>query len=276
MRRRQKFIAENYTYTKEDIEKLVEEKKKRKGVTNIGLAKTKIDAEIKAVQAEVDACRQRVKEVTDSQSESIYDDDDEPREIRQAKAMLKSAEEKLANKNEEKKRIFIAEKKRINTLKSSARVQNWERVNELAKAENQTADFESYKQRQIEAAEKAERTEFDPFARRKVKPKLLWEVGGNDKEESNPESAPESSQKVDSRLPPKEDANQGEGKENIALQSQAKPDVQFAIDEEAWAKRSVIDMVNGDETKSSYLFKNQIRRGLSLVEYQERKAAGTL
>lgn len=276
LRKRQKTISENYTYTKEDIEKLVEEKKKRKGVRNIGLAKTKIEADIKAAQAEVDDCAKRIRDVMDNISDSMYDDDDEPLVLREAKALLKTAEETLASRREERKKILLAEKRRLLSLKSS-KIQDWERVNQQARTENQTADFESYKERQLEDALKAQQTEFDPFARRKVKPKLLWEVGtGNDNESKTQNEDVDTAQPVISTSTP----IKGEGeddKENVIQTPAEKPDVQFSIDEEAWSKRiSTATVVTDGESTEYYVFKPQARRGLSLAEYQERKASGTI
>ena len=243
---------------------------------NIGLAKTKIEAEIKAAQAEVDECAQRIRNITDDLADSMYDDDDEPLQLREAKAMLKTAEDKLANRHDEKKKIFLAEQIRLAALKSS-KIQKWERVNEQARVENQTADFESYKQRQLEEALKAEQTEFDPFARRKVKPKLLWEVGGGNEDESKPKDVDVVTTPQPPVLTSTPSNDEGEGKENIIQLQTEKPDVQFAIDEEAWAKRISKSSAFTDGDSSDYfVFKPQVRRGLSLAEYQERKAAGTL
>merc|ERR1719215_2121825 len=217
MRKRQRTISDNYTYTKEDIEKLVEEKKKRKGIANIGLAKTKIEAEIKAAEAQVEECRNRVKmsEEAANDMDMDYDDDDEQSPVGKAKAALQVAEERLASRHKEKEYILAAEARRTKAMQQSKKIQDWERVNEQNRNENKNADFESYKERQAEAAARANKEEFNPFARRKVKPKLLWEVGG--KADGEVDEKPETNQSKISEnnaSTTTEDKSTDSGKEN--------------------------------------------------------------
>ena len=279
MRKHMRAISENYQYTKEDIDKLVEEKKKRKGVTNIGLAKTKIEADINAARAIVNECTVKLdKAIKESENDGMLDVDEESDIVRAARNALQKAEEKLQTRLNEKEKIIIAEKRRRVAISKSSKAQNWEKVNELAKQENRAADFESYKQRQMEAAAKAKNPEFDPYARRRVKPQLLWEVGGRDDDEKKEEPEAQGGQ------PAKEEANDStavnknkelEVKKPLFQNISRRTNVDFAIDEEAWVNR-ISSSMTGDADSDVYVFKNQIRKGISLAEYQERKASGKL
>merc|ERR1712087_941576 len=74
---------------------------------------------------------------------------------------------------------------RINKLKKSSKVQNWAKVNQRARLANQNADFRAYKEEQErEKTQGSAEPKFDPYARRRQKPKNLWEVGGPKQEKS--------------------------------------------------------------------------------------------
>jgi RNA polymerase-associated protein RTF1 len=172
--------------------------------------------------------------------------------------------------------------KRKKKLSRRQKDQNWAKVNERAAKINQNADFESYKEQQAKKeaeAKSGSEPRFNPYARRKVKPKILWEVG--QKEEKKDDDATNA---VDNET--REDAGTIEAtKDNQVMNDVPQEDVlasqkaaflgerhQFSIDDEALAPDATTILgINRKKHKGTPL-----RKGLSLAQYQERKAAGTL
>jgi hypothetical protein len=73
---------------------------------------------------------------------------------------------------------------------------NWAKVNQRNKELNEAADFEAFKEQKARAEAEAKsggQPKFNPYARRKVKPKMLWEVGQKDekKDDDPKEKGPE-------------------------------------------------------------------------------------
>merc|ERR1712161_11740 len=121
---------------------------------------------------------------------------------------------------------------------------------------------------------------FNPYARRKVKPKNLWQVGQGDEKKERDENR-------DPELPL--NTKDGTGKTNGGIHvNSTRPLVQeqhgkasalsqshqFAIDEETLAQTSFLSGIGGLTSKKNT--KMRVRKGLSLTEYLERKAVGTL
>ena len=119
---------------------------------------------------------------------------------------------------------------------------------------------------------------FNPYARRKVKPKNLWQVGQGDEKELRDE-------KKDSEAP----FNDGTGQTNGDITVNSTPPLvqeqqgkaaalsqshQFAIDEETLAQTSFLSGIGFLTAKKNT--KKRVRKGLSLADYLQRKEAGTL
>lgn len=281
LRKKQDNLVNNYTYTKEDVEKLVTEKKKRnKKASNIGLEKTHIAIAVQAAKDAVKAAEERLEEARVAQMEA--DDavaSTTESNVTKAREELEDAKALLEERIHEQKRILKDEEDRINRLKGSSKVQNWVKVNQRARLANQNADFLSYKQQLAkEKAEASAEPKFDPFARRKVKPKNLWEVGGkqsNDKgsddanglEEEKKDSHP--SEDAATSKDTDKDSKQVENGEAQKLETtgQSAP---FVFDDDI----NIGDIANlGLGLKKAT---NRTRKGISLDDYQSRKAAGTL
>lgn len=283
--RRQDELVNNYTYTKEDIENLIKEKKKRsKKASNIGMEKTLI---ANAVQAARDAVEEAKLRLEDAKVQRMEASDSligiAESNVTKAKEALEDANVNLQEKITEQQRIHKDEHDRINKLKKSSKVQNWVKVNQRAKLANQDADFQSYKEhRAREQAAGSAEPKFDPYARRKVKPKNLWEVGAKDKTtESKSNDAVQEEKKDSSHPSDRDDSNTGKDgdKENKRNDIPETPKVelpgqtnQFAYDDEI--------MIGGDITNIGGLgakkSRTRVRKGISLDDYQERKSAGTL
>mmetsp|Transcript_9247 Transcript_9247/g.16809 ORF Transcript_9247/g.16809 Transcript_9247/m.16809 type:complete len:150 (-) Transcript_9247:363-812(-) len=148
---------------------------------------------------------------------------------------------------------------------------------------NRQADVGAFKEKDTAVDRAASgKPVFNPYARRKVKPKILWEVGqkeekkdGEEKKDTEvatagPNAAPqtngEKNADADSTPPLVQEQH---GKAAALSQSH-----QFNIDEEIMAQSSFTTGIGGLTSKKSIA--NRVRKGLSLAEYQERKGAGTL
>lgn len=278
LRKRQDNLVNNYTYTQEDIEKLVTEKKKRnKKSSNIGLEKTHIAIAVQAAKDAVQEAERRIEEAKIQQmeaedTESLNADNN----LAEAKEALSQAKALLEERIEEQKRILKDEEDRINRLKGSSKVQNWVKVNQRARLANQNADFLSYKEQLAkEKAEASAEPKFDPFARRKVKPKNLWEVGGKQSSEKSADTGAVEEEKKDSH--PSEDAaakDAEKAKRDEAAEAQkldaAGQSAPFAFDDDI----NIGDIANlGLGLKKPI---NRARKGISFVDYLSRKEAGTL
>ena len=277
LRKRQDNLVNNYTYTKEDIEKLVTEKKKRsKKAANIGLEKTHIAI---AVQAARDAVKEAEQRIEDAKIEQMEADDSlagvAADNVVKAKEAYEKATALLEMKIEEQNRILKDEEDRINRLKGSSKVQNWVKVNQRARLANQNADFLSYKQQLAkEKAEASAEPKFDPFARRKVKPKNLWEVGGKNATDKTSDAGVEE-EKKDSH--PSEDAAAA-AKEADKDTRQENAEVSKLDNTGQSAPFVFDDDINIGDITSLGLKKatNRTRKGISLDDYKNRKEAGTL
>lgn len=268
----------NYQYTKDDIDRVVQEKKKNIVARNIGLEKTRIEIEVLAAS---EALAEARSELNDLQNNSLGLESNEGK-IVIAQNNLVEAQKKLDLILSEKQRIVDADEMRKRKIMMSSKVQNWVKVNQRAKEKNRAADYLSYKGH---SKQRLTSKEFDPFARRKVKPDILWAVGkGENKDVRQVEL--EKTVAESSRMLAVTDENmntsqlrENENKKKIEYLNSQKELIgkrhQFAIDEEVLARTSI--MLNGvDIDGDHHVRQERIRRGLSLADYQERKASGRL
>jgi len=283
LRKKQDELVNNYTYTKEDIEMLVKEKKKRnKKSANIGLEKTRVAI---AVRAAEDAVKEVEKQLTDAEVERMEADTESEEmvadeKVNELKKALEEANNNLKEAKAEQNRIMKEDEERSNKLKQNSKIQNWDKVNQRAKLANQSADFAAYKeQRAREKAEGSAEPKFDPYARRKVKPKNLWEVKGAKSDEAA-EATVEEEKKETGALVERDDSNatkevDKENKRDDNPDSQ-KNDLpasnQFAYDDDIMIGGDIANLAGIGVKKTT----TRIRQGISLEDYQSRKAAGTL
>jgi hypothetical protein len=283
LRKCQDELVTNYTYTKEDVDMLVSEKKKRNNkACNIGLEKTRIAIAVQAANDEVEDAKKRLEDAEVERMEA--DDDDEiaaaaERNVERAKEELERATKKLADRKEEQQRIHKEEEDRTRRLNKSSKVQNWVKVNQRAKLANRNADFESYKdQLAREKIQGSAEPKFDPYARRSMKPKNLWEVGGPKTNDSFGSSGIAEEEKKEATE--RDDTNVGKDCDRIKREDIPEPPKieypgqanQFAFDDDIIIGSDITNM-GGIGAKKVRV---RARKGLSLSEYQERKALGIL
>jgi RNA polymerase-associated protein RTF1 len=260
IRRKRDELVHNFTYSTEDIEKKLEEtKKKGASTTNLALEQTRAANAVAVAQGALEDAKARLEGARDGA------------ETNDALEEVKVAEENLRVKIEREKMILKQVKSRQDRNKKRAK--NFVVVNERAHKMNRMADAGLNKSKS-KADEKSPSgaVAFNPYARRKVKPKNLWQVGQGDEKKETEESeatAPKTTTKEANgdatninSTPPLVQEQQGKA----AALSQSH---QFAIDEE-----SFLTGIGGLDSKKKS--KQRVRKGLSLTEYLERKAAGTL
>ena len=284
LRKKQDELVNNYTYTQADIDRNVAERKKTgKSLTKLGLEQTRVAIALQAAQSSLDDAKRRLDDAKRAHLEaSDHDSEELKRAIEEAEEAVTEAKANLEAKKEEEQRIVSVVENRKKKLARRQKDQNWAKVNERAAMINQIADFESYKEQQArkEAETKGgSEPRFNPYARRKVKPKILWEVG--QKEEKNDDDA---TKMVDNET--RDDAGTAEvtkddqaendipqenvlGSQKAALMGQGH---QFSIDDEALAPDPTSILGTNRKKKDG----TRVRKGLSLAQYQERKIAGLL
>ena len=274
IRRKQDDLVSNYTYTTEDIENnLKNRKKKGHTAANLGLEQTRAAIAVQAARAALEDAKQQLKLAADGEKAGLL-------------AAEKAAEEALQERLEEERIVLEKVKSRKERLTKNSTDQKWAKVNQRALETNQMADRGALKEKETEktAQESGSKPKFNPYARRKVKPKILWEVGQKEEEKAE-EGGGEETKEADAS---NKDANGAEattGPEkdttppNLVQEHQEKAAAlsqshQFTIDEEILAQSSFTNGITGLSAKKPV--KKRVRKGLSLAEYLEKKAAGTL
>lgn len=281
LRRKQDELVNNYTYTTEDIEKNLEERKKQgKIVANLGLGQTKAAIAVRGAQ---DTLKEAKRALTEAKRDLERADEEHTdtrnleKAVDEAEERVKTAERELKQREEEEQAIIDQVKDRKRKLASRAKDKNWAKVNQRNINVNQRADFdESQKQKDVQANKTAaEANRFNPFARRKVKPKILWKVGQTEEQGGHKDSKTVEEEKKDSR-----EANEKDLADiTPSLVQEDKADAlnqgyQFTIDEEVLAQSGTNGFSRLSSTRRPQ--KQRVRKGLSLNEYLEKKSAGTL
>jgi RNA polymerase-associated protein RTF1 len=276
LRRLQDELVTNYTYTTEDIERnLLKRRKQGKTLAKLGLEQTRLGVATQAARDTVLEAERRIKEIkTQLMEASGNEASDLEVNLKEAEKHLDSAGMELKELEKEEKALQNLLQKRKSQLSQRTKDQNWAKVNERALQANQRGVVDVRKDKKDDAAASgAKKAEFNPFARRRVKPKVLWDVGQDaEKDETKQEEETTEYEKKENR----EDAPRdvaglvNEPKEKgVALGDSH----QFAIDEEGMAQSSHIAMGWGTKKK---VVPTRARKGLSLQEYVDRKKAGTL
>jgi RNA polymerase-associated protein RTF1 len=268
LRRLQDEMITNYTYTAEDIERQLKENKQKGATTaNLGLEQTRAAIAVQAAKNALTDAKTLLKNATDSA------------EINDAEAKVEEAQAMLQQRLAEEQKILEKVKARKNRLVNRTKDQKWAKVNERAIRMNQQADFGAFKEKVL-SADKGEGV-FNPYARRKVKPKILWEVGQKDEKKDGDEKKDDvtpSSISASAVTPQTHDkdtdstptlVHEQHGKAAALSQSH-----QFNIDEEILAQTSFASGIGGIGRKKKSV--TRFRKGISLADYQDQKAAGTL
>ncbi|KAL3945672.1 MAG: hypothetical protein SGBAC_000240 [Bacillariaceae sp.] len=255
IRRKQDSLVSNYTYTTEDIESnLRKRKKKGSAIANLGLEQTRAAIAVQGARAALEDALQQAKS-GDGDSSAVG-----------------AAEKVLEEKLEEERRVLDSVKNRNERLTQRGTDKKWAKVNARALDMNQKLDRGALKDPEDQKIDSGAKPKFNPYARRKVKPKILWEVGQKEEEEE--------AEKVEASKAAAENAEkEPDSTPNLVQEQQQKAAAlsqshQFAIDEETLAQSSYTSGIAGLTAKKPV--RKRVRKGLSLTEYLERKEAGSL
>ena len=269
-------LVNNYTYTSKEIEENVKTMKSLTNkIGNIGAEKTKANIAVKAAQSALEEAKREVQELEAELLEAGEDAEEEIKDnLADAKKKIDEEEEKLKKALEDESNILKALEIRKNRIKRNGR--DWGAINRKAKEANKNADTKAYQKERKESNNHGSST-FDPYARRRNNPKILWEVGQDDNEEekkdagtkevnktsqSNPTKKPVSARGDNTPTVIRETTNEEQGNKSVFTETFN----DLAIEEEPLSFRTGIG-------KKKI---NRVRKGLSIQEYFERKEAGTL
>ncbi len=279
LRKKQDHLINNFTYTTEDVQKSIQVSKNlSKKISNIGAEKTRVNISVQAARNTLeDAKKEKVLletklfEVEKEEEKEIND------ELEYVNDKIKDLEKDLEKKVDEQKKILDAEASRINQLKNNEKNRKWAKVNERAIAANKAADIEAYKM-ELAQRKSGQKEAANPYARRKVKPINLWSVGQELKEDEKDATNNDVGEKKNNQedeamvideINESEDNNQTANDLRSELKKKLSEQIHdMSIDEE------VIPRVMLSNTKKPVT--SRVRKGISLAEYFERKAAGTL
>lgn len=264
LRSKQDQLINTYTYTTEDIENALKSKKQKgQSAANLGLEQTRAAISVQGAHDALAAAKARRKAAVDSQA------------INEAEEDIKIAAQRLEERLLEEEQIRAKVKDRKERLTNRTTDQKWAKVNRKAVTMNQKADVDAFKTKETFSDKSSSaKPAFNPYARRKVKPKILWEVGQKDESK-------EGDEKKDPDAPTGKEATQDKDveavpplvQEQLAKAAKLSQSHQFAIDEEILAQTSFTAGIGGLTSRKNA---RRIRKGLSLVEYQERRTAGML
>jgi RNA polymerase-associated protein RTF1 len=267
LRRKQDELISNFTYSAEDIERqLKERKQKGQSTANLGLEQTRAAIAVQAARDTLAEAKALLEAAADSN------------EVADAEMKINDAEKLLEQRLKEEQRVLDKVKTRKERLTSRTTDQKWAKVNERALKMNRQADVGAFKTKETVVDKNASgQPVFNPYARRKVKPKILWEVGQKDeKKEGDEVKDSEATKDATTQANGDKDVDstpalvqEQQGKAAALSQSH-----QFTIDEETLAMSSFTSGIGGLSSKKNVA--KRVRKGLSLAEYQERKAAGSL
>lgn len=270
MRRQQDKLVSDYVYTTEDIEANLRNRKKT-GETAANLALERTRAAI-AVQGARAALKDATFQLTSAKHANNLE------EIREFERAVQSAEKILEEKLAEEQMVRDRVKDRKQRLTGRTKDQKWAKVNKRALEINQKVDRGEMTARSETHENSAIKQTFNPYARRKVKPKILWEVGqkeeddnGDIPKEGEPSKEKSTQQETNDKVINATPSLVQEQQHKAAALSQSH---QFAIDEEILAQSSYTNGITGLGLKRTTA--HRVRKGLSLAEYQERKAVGAL
>jgi RNA polymerase-associated protein RTF1 len=275
LKRLQNDLIMNYTYTVQDIESNLQKRRKQgKSIANLGLEQTRMAIAVQAAKDAVEEVESRIKDIKSKLLEASGSEVSELEvSLEESEKNLADAKKLLEEQVEEEKALQEHIQRRKVKLSMRSKDQNWAKVNERAVQANQRVARDVKEKKDDVTASGTKKVEFNPFARRRVKPKVLWDVGQDaPKDETKQEEEAKEDEKKESREESPADepylVQEPKGKGTKLSDFH-----QFAIDEEGLAQASMIGLGLGVKKT---VIPSRNRRGLSLKEYTERKAAGTL
>lgn len=279
MKKTQDNLVNNYTYTNEDIEKAIEAKKYIDStIGNIGAEKTRVTI---AVHASEEVLAERKKHVNELKMELLEVDSSQEigleKELKIAEELVVDAQIDLERKRIEERKVLDAEENRKNQMRCKYQAKKWSKVNKKAKMENERAYWEAYKLEMETQRKKQPQESFNPYARRKVKPQILWEVGQgirecqsdiNDKKNEKSSGNSGNDLLIDNREKVKKCGNEFNEKNKVSNLKVTKENKESTSDE-----MNVVHSTQNNDELFNMSHKNRLRRGISFQDYQKLKAS---
>lgn len=284
LRRVQDELVGNYIYTTADIEKNLQRRKTQgRSSANLGIEATRITIIVRGARDAVTEAEQKLvdaKKVLMESSGNPAEESELENKVHDCTDAVKHAKKFLEEKLEEEKLIVVAVGDRNKKLNRRSKDQNWAKVNERALKLNQQTDRQGYQAlKEAETAVfPAKKDEFNPYARRRVKPKVLWSVikaGGiveeDDAKGEEKKESKEEIRKIDQPVTVSASVASllQETLKAVALSESH----QFAIDEEGLAQSSGLGSLGLGGTSTR---RKRVRNGLSLPQYLDLKDSGEL
>ena len=227
-------------------------KEKGQSAANLGSEQTRTGIAVQAAKAEVSDLQSQLRAAKD------------PSDIAELEKALQQAEEALEDRIADEQVVLDKMKDRKAKLSKRGVDQKWAKVNQRAIQTNQKVDRGDMKTTEDESTKSGGKATFNPYARRKVKPKILWEVGQKDDEQGDGGK--------DAETPG--DEGRTDSTPNLVQEHQDKTALNdYALDEEVTLQSSFLHGISGLGTKRVI---KRVRKGLSISEYLKRKADGTL
>lgn len=264
-------LVNNYTYTVVDIQRSIAEKKTMSSiVSNIGAEKTKAAIAVKAAETQLEDAKQLEKELENKVFEADPLEEEAANDkLEVAKSRVEEWKEEVLKTKKVERNILDAEKERRKRLGAGEKNLKWAKVNERAKAANKAADFDAYKTEDA----RVEEISNDLYARRQMRPTILWEVGQR-KEEKETDDNSKSKQSTEASAQEERDnlkKRQDDSRQNASnLKKKLAEQINdLAIEEVALS----VGLSNVGNKKVSA---TRVRKGISIQEYFERKAVGAL
>jgi RNA polymerase-associated protein RTF1 len=280
LRRMQDQLVGNYTYTTEDIERNLKERKKKGKVigSNLGSEQTRVMIAVQAAKDALAEAEGRLALAKRVLIESSEISSEQRNAVEEWTKKTEEARKVLDDRLKDQKALTDALSDRKKKLSRRTKDQNWAKVNQRALELNQKADRQGYRaQKEVDARKAAgEKEKFNPYARRKVKPKILWEVGqapdgkdGAEKGGVEPAVPAGPSENAAVATAPAENMSPALINEVLAPLT---TNNDFTIDEEGLAHSSLETLGLRDKQPN----RNRLRKGISLAEYFDRREKGTL
>ncbi len=276
LRKKSDHLINNYKYTTEDIQKSIQlTKTLKKKIGNVAAEKTKAIIVVQAAQTELDDANKQRDELK-MKIEMDPNDTDigaTQKELEKLELDIETLEVKLNVAKEEQRKILNVESSRIKQLKGNEKNKKWALVNERAKQQNKLADIEAYKA-ELASKKSGQKEPVNHYARRKVKPKILWNVsgGGQEKKEDDNEGVNDDNNEAEKNTET-EAMQEDENDESALNDSSPKKKLSEQINDMSIDEEAIPRLMMSNTKK---VVTNRVRKGISITEYFERKAAGTL
>mmetsp|Transcript_4292 Transcript_4292/g.6544 ORF Transcript_4292/g.6544 Transcript_4292/m.6544 type:complete len:402 (+) Transcript_4292:725-1930(+) len=240
-----KKIVTNYQYTASDIAAMVERNSASGKAYNTTIAKIKLEREIGAVVHNLERENNRLALArTKVGSSSINERTLALRECNDCKSQRDTLAQKLKGLEERLKKIQQIESQNNNALSNDARESRLHALNERNRKINQEAD-ERAKNKKLKTIESGEEVQYDPFQRRRTRPKNIWSVGKREVEEDDAYLEGEDMVKLEGELD--EEKNEAEFEEELLSVEQ--PEKKMEVEEEGLKDEDKVEIDDILESK---------------------------